>query len=172
MKSYLLYLKKQYKLKGLLIDTNIFLLYFIGNYNLKYISEFKRTQVYTIEDFVYLKNFIKYFKNKVITTPNILTEVSNLSETFNKQQNYNLFPSLSEILESISELNFKSINIIDNNLECFSKFGLSDTVSFELSKANYLVLTDDLPFYDYLASNKLPAMNFNHIRSEFLLGKG
>ena len=67
-----------YRNKGILIDSNLLLLYFIGKYNKTLIQRFKRTQKYVTEDYELLTAVIKDF-TKIITTPNILTEVSNLS---------------------------------------------------------------------------------------------
>ncbi len=67
-----------YRNKGILIDTNLLLLYFIGKYNKSLIQYFKRTQKYVIEDYELSTSVIKFF-TRIITTPNILTEVSNLS---------------------------------------------------------------------------------------------
>lgn len=64
--------------KGILIDTNFFLLYFIGRCNPDQILKFKRTCQFTIEDFYLLITLLQPFK-RIVTTPNILTEVNSLS---------------------------------------------------------------------------------------------
>ena len=64
---------------GLLVDTNLLLLHLIGRTNKNRILKFKRTQAYTIEDFELLERFIAEFKI-LITTPHVLTEVSNLGD--------------------------------------------------------------------------------------------
>ena len=68
----------RYQNKGLLIDTNLLLLYFIGAYDPTRIPKFKRTMAFTIDEFWFLVKFLGVF-NKLVTTPNVLTEVSNLS---------------------------------------------------------------------------------------------
>ena len=47
---------------GLLVDTNLLLLYLIGRTNKYRIPKFKRTQAYTIEDFDVLERFMAEFK--------------------------------------------------------------------------------------------------------------
>jgi hypothetical protein len=52
-------------------------------------------------------------------------------------------------------------------LKSFLKCGLTDAVNCKLSD-KYLVLTDDLRLYSYLANQGLPAINFNHIRDLYI----
>ncbi len=40
-----------YRTKGVLVDSNLLLLLFIGSYDPQRIKKFKRTQEYTFEDF-------------------------------------------------------------------------------------------------------------------------
>ena len=70
---------------GLLVDTNLLLLYLIGRTNRNRISKFKRTQAYTIEDFDLLHRFMAEFKT-LITTPHVLTEVSNLGDLYGQER--------------------------------------------------------------------------------------
>ncbi len=67
-----------YKGRGLLVDTNILLLYFVGICDLRLITTFKRTRQFTTEDFELLLGLFKWF-GTIVTTPNILTEVNNLA---------------------------------------------------------------------------------------------
>ena len=50
----------------------------MGNFQPARITTFKRTQQFVEEDFQLLRLLLGYF-DKIITTPNILTEVSNLA---------------------------------------------------------------------------------------------
>lgn len=68
----------QYRQKGILIDTNILLLYFVGTVNRARISRFNRTEKFTPEDYDTLIEIINFFPKRV-TTPNILTEVNSLT---------------------------------------------------------------------------------------------
>lgn len=156
------------RMAGVLIDTNLLVLYSIGLYDKNRIEQHKRTRTYTPEDFDLLVRFANLFK-KVITTPNILTEVSNLLEG----TAYQYGPVLSHLpqyIQVIEEIYFPSHSTIQATHHHFFKFGLSDMVSFELAKQRYLVLTDDLDFCSFLQSNNLPALNFNNLRTSFILG--
>ena len=78
MSNYIIELLQRYRGKGVLLDTNILLLYFVGAFNPEEIPRFKRTKMFTVEDHDTLVGILGYFE-KIVTTPNILTEVSNLS---------------------------------------------------------------------------------------------
>lgn len=149
------------KKAGLVIDTNLLLLYLMGVYDPKKISQFKRTQQFLEEDFQLLLRFIDIF-DKVIITPHILTETTNLADI-------QTFPILKTIMGLLEENLTSSLEIINSDQTCFDKFGLSDTAIQHLAQQNYVVLTDDLRLYHYLSTKGYTALNFNHLRSDILL---
>ncbi len=76
MADYYIELLKKYYSKGILIDTNLLLIFIIGMCDKNYIATFKRTKTFSSEDYDILFHILQPFC-KIITTPNILTEVSN-----------------------------------------------------------------------------------------------
>ena len=157
-------LANKFRQKGILIDTNLLVLLLVGSYNEDMISNFKRTTNYTIEDYRYLKVFLTRFE-KHFYTPNILTEITNLTDSINSEPNFSFFQHVKYMLGAFKEHNVSSDEIME--LKSFLKFGLTDAVNCKLSD-KYLVLTDDLRLYSYLANQGLPAINFNHIRNFYL----
>ena len=154
----------RYKSRGILIDTNLLLLYFVGRYDSRRILTFERTKsrAFTIEDFTLLLGVFDYF-DRVITTPNILTEVSNLSgklSAHEKPAYYSEFATQTMILK---EEYIESTRVC--SLECFRKFQLTDSGIIDVAKGQYLVLTDDLPLAGYLQNVGIDVINFNHIRN-------
>lgn len=157
---------------GLVIDTNLLLLYLIGLHDPDRISHFKRTRgVYSVDDFELLVYVINLFDG-FSTTPNILTEVSN----FIDREQYDDIPMLTVLRDKViyqEEHYIESRKILSNRDETFVKFGVTDTVLYHLAQANYLILTVDLPLWAYLVNRvdkKFPALNFYHLRSDSLLG--
>jgi len=72
---------RKYQRSGVLVDTNLLLVYFIGLYDTatgyKLVNTFKYTKGnYGSEDFDALLAFLQDFRT-VVTTPHILAEVSN-----------------------------------------------------------------------------------------------
>ena len=167
MNDYLCQLIQRYSQQGLIIDTNILLLYFVGTLNRLYIAKHKRTRQYLAEDFDLLSNILEIFHNRIITTPNILTEASNLlgdSTSPDQKRLWNIFMAGIKILE---EKYLPSKNLCQTPM--FSKFGLTDSAIIELVKDNYLVLTDDAMLFQYLEKRRIDVINFTHLRASNLL---
>jgi hypothetical protein len=67
------------KIKNLLLDTNLLLLYLIGGEDPKLLESARRLNAYVEEDFYLLIEFIEVNGfTQLISTPHILTEASNL----------------------------------------------------------------------------------------------
>ncbi len=155
-------LLSRYRSRGLLIDTNLLLLYFVGAYDPDRISKFKRTLIFTVEDFNTLSSIIRYF-GKVVTTPNILTEVSNLSNQLPEDVKLKYYSEFTKQAAGLDEQYTAAEAIC--SLEHFKKFGLTDSGIINMVKDKYLVLTDDFRLSNYLQSVGIDVINFNHIRT-------
>lgn len=151
-----------YSKKGIIVDTNLFLLYTVGLCNEKRIGTFKRTKQYEIGDYYLLGEFISKFEN-ILITPNILTEVSNFLNQLHENEKQEYYLIFNRLIKHLSEKYVESNRISSDDK--FYKFGLTDIGIRELSKGPFLVLTDDLKLYSYLSSEKIDTINFNHIRS-------
>lgn len=151
-----------YKSHGVLVDSNLLLVYFIGKYDIERIQTFKRTCKYTIEDFQIINKFLGYF-NAIITTPNILTEVSNLLNQLPDNCKSYYYKEFKNNILCFNEIYESSVSVC--NCVYFEKIGLTDSGIAALSKGKYLILTDDFPLSSYLQSLDIDFINFNHIRS-------
>ncbi len=160
--EYINQLIMSYKPKGLLVDTNLLLLYFIGAYDPERISRFKRTMAFTIDEFLLLAMFLGLFE-KIITTPNILTEVSNLSGQLPENLRAFFWEDFAGRMLDLQESYTPSTTISAS--PHFTKFGLTDSGIVGLVKDKYLVLTDDLKLAAYLQNLDIDVINFNHIRA-------
>jgi len=156
MNEYLLQLLTKYKEKGILVDTNILLLYLVGSLDINLIRNFSRTAMFTEKDFDFVSRFIDSFTVK-ITTPHILTEVSNL---FGNRTDLHVI--LKGFLKLVDEKFLESIEVADT--KPFLDFGLTDTAIIETSKNSYLILTDDKPFFGYLLSKGIDAVSLHQLR--------
>jgi rRNA-processing protein FCF1 len=154
----------RYREKGILVDTNILLLYFIGRCDPNQIQTFKRTRQFTIEDFECLFNLVQSFE-KVITTPNVLTEVNSLSGQLGEPFKIEFFTNFIREISIVDEHYVQSQDAIQ--VEEFIKLGLTDSGIFNLSKNSYLVLTDDFRLSQYLQKKNIDVINFSHIRTYF-----
>ena len=151
-----------FRKEGLLIDSNLLLLLFVGLYDRKRIEKFKRTSQFTLEDFELLSAFIRRFK-EVATTPSILTEVSNLLGQLPEGLKNSFYRSFAYGLKSLHERYTPSRELGNEN--AFLQLGLTDTAILRAATRKYLVLTDDFRLAQYLSSQNVDVINFNHLRT-------
>ncbi|MHC5745196.1 MAG: PIN domain-containing protein [Nostoc sp.] len=164
MKDVINSLIRRYHQKGILIDTNILLLYFVGSINRERITRFNRTQQFIPEDYDLLLRIIVKFR-KLVTTPNILTEVSNFVDKLvepERSQCFTIFALFAQNVDILDEYYVKSLDAV--NTEKFIKFGLTDSGILTLARGKYLILTDDFKLANYLQSVDIDVINFNNIR--------
>ncbi len=145
-----------------LIDSNLLLLLFVGRFRRDLISKFKMLTTFTPEDFDTLAVVVGQF-GRIATTPNILTEVSNLSGTLSSQIKPAYYESFSRDLALLDEKYVPSKDVARTS--AFRPFGITDAGIALIAKEGILVLTDDLMLCQYLLGNGIEALNFNHVRS-------
>ncbi|MEH2182111.1 hypothetical protein [Nostoc sp.] len=125
MKDVINSLISRYHQKGILIDTNILLLYFVGTVNRERITRFNRTQQFIPEDYDLLLRIISRFR-KLITTPNILTEVSNFVDKLVEPERSHCFAIFALFVQNVDMLDEYYVKSLDAvNTEKFFKFGLT-----------------------------------------------
>ena len=159
------FLLSKYLQKGILVDTNILLLFFVGLTNPDRISRFKRTQQFIREDYELLIQILNRFP-KVITTPNILTEVNSMLNQLGEPERNLAFLVLRQFLaigSIFEEFYVPSSQVIER--EDFVRFGLTDCGISEVAKDRYLILTDDLRLANTLQSQGIDTLNFNNLRT-------
>ncbi|MCG8365256.1 MAG: hypothetical protein MJA27_18245 [Pseudanabaenales cyanobacterium] len=151
----------EYRQKGILVDTNILFLYFVGAVNRERISKFKRTNQFIPEDYDLLLGILKNFQ-RMVTTSNILTEVNSLSNQLGEPQCSQCFALFSQAILPFEEYYIESRNTASN--EAFIRFGLTDCGIINLAREQYLVLNDDLKLASYLQRQRIDTVNFNNLR--------
>jgi len=153
----------KYRRKGLLVDTNVLLLLLVGSVDPSLVESFKITanQGFAEADFELLRAFIRTFQ-KVVTTPHILTEVSNQAGKLKGESHQKVFLGLVSLIERLEEHSETTQSLAKS--EAFLKFGLTDTAISQLAEKGYLVLTVDYPLVGHLEKRGVDAVNFNHLR--------
>ena len=154
---------------GAIVDTNILILFLVGNYDSTKIGECGLLDEYCIEDFETLKEIFKVFK-KIIITPHIIAELSNLSVTGKRLKIYgdgliSYLQTVVEFLKLVEERYQKLDCLWGMNLEILSEFGFTDMTIFELSnKTKTPVITNDSPFC-YRFREKIPIIRLEDIKN-------
>lgn len=154
---------KKYVSKGILLDTNLLILLVVGLIGKAEISKHKTTGAYIPEDFDLLFNFLKLFK-KIVVTPHVLAETSNLVDTFSGEKKSYPFLAITDLLNKsyVFETHLPAIEI--SGTDGFTKYGLTDIGLIKVAKDNYLLLTDDLKMSGFAEKSGVDVINFNHIR--------
>lgn len=151
---------------GVLVDTNLLLVYFIGLYDnasgYRVIDSFRYTKgKYTTGDFDILSSILERF-DCWITTPHILTEVSNMLGHLSDPARQFCFELLKRTIPSLNEHNVSGREL--SKAETFVEFGVTDTSILKVAAKPYLVLTDDYRLSGYLNKAGMDALNFHHIK--------
>jgi len=152
----------RYQNRGILIDTNLLLLFFVGKYDPDRITKFKNTMKFTIDEFWLLAGFLDAFE-RLVTTPNVLTEVSNLSGQLPENLRALFYSDFANNISLVEEHYVPSLEA--SSFTLFNKFGLTDSGIIQLVKDKFLVLTDDFKLAGYLQNRGIDVINFNHIRT-------
>jgi len=153
----------KYRLKGILLDTNLLLLLFVGLVDSGLVDDFKRTknQQFTKKEFLLLEGIVKTF-SKIVTTPHILTETSNFIFQLDGKKQQLALQIIAKIIQSFKERREESKKLV--LAEEFFNFGLTDTAILDLPPKRYLVLSIDAALVIALQKKGVDAINFNHLR--------
>ena len=146
--------------RGVLVDSNLLVLFFVGLANRRRIRDFKQTQNFTVDDFDLLTRLVTLF-GKIIATPHVLAQVSDLAVLPGKE------------LRTVRELFRTTVHEIDESYDpsrvlvespLFSRLGLTDAAIASVCSRGVLVLTADVELHLALQRLGADALNFNHVR--------
>ena len=163
MADYPALLLERYRTKGVLIDANLMVLLAVGNYNKHRILNFKRTIQYTLNDLELMVRILTYF-DRCLTTPNILTEVDNLSRQLPAAEHEALATAFAQLVSRKFEIYVQSSQVAQHS--AYFKLGLTDcATAVAAAEAGALIITDDFRFSNVLSRLGMDAININHIRT-------
>ncbi len=160
---------RKHKTAGCLLDANLLLVYVTGLCDPD-VDHFKRTTAFSKKDFALIAGLLQFFDRRV-TTPNIITEVSNLLGHVRAHYQERAAKALGEFVVSADELYIPSRQATDD--EAHTRLGVSDvaTIASTHQLPEPLVLTTDLDLHLELSRRGRASINYNHVRSyEFLSG--
>jgi hypothetical protein len=148
--------------RAVLLDTNLFLLLVIGDVDRRQVERWSRTRSYRADDYDVLDRVVRFFEGKIVTTPNVLTEVSNLAAKDLKDgaMKSRFFERLAELISALDEQYVESR--LPAGMPNFPVFGLTDLGILRLAKDGaHLVLTDDGRLADYLGRQGVDVLTFS-----------
>jgi hypothetical protein len=138
------------------------IVYLVGLLNPKLVEHVMSNRAYTVDDVEFLSLVLGEFK-KLILTPAILTEVSNLSAA-RLPSSQAFFELLAQLLptDSFSEQHPALAKVA--LARGFVPFGFTDATIEEIASSGIPVFTDDANLYQHLAGRNVEVFNYNHIR--------
>lgn len=147
---------------GLLIDTNLLVLFTVGYVNPSRIEKFKRTSKYTAQDFdLLLLVLAKWARH--YTTPHVLSEVSNLTDLTGSERLL-ARQILKDTISLLTEPEIASARAAEDPL--YQNLGLVDAAIAVVAREHRCtVLTDDLDLYLMLERDNMEVLNFTHLRA-------
>jgi rRNA-processing protein FCF1 len=152
---------EKHRSKGVLVDTNLLVLYLVGKVNRNRIRESKRTEAYTIEDFDLLEKLISWLGG-LVSTPHVLAQVSDLTDLKGKESTA-ARGQFRNLVEEVEERQEAGRTIVAD--QCFERLGFTDAAIATLCRNNVLVLTADFDLWDTLTRRGIEVVNFHHIRT-------
>ena len=147
---------KRYQSAGALFDSNLLLVYVVGKCGRDRLMRHHTTKQYAA-DFPLIEALIESFA-RIYTTPNVLTEVSNLG---GQKGGVEFFEQLKRIIHVLDERYCTSKDATLNTQ--FRRLGLTDGSLLHLSPA-FLIVTADFELHSVLRASNFDAVNFNHLR--------
>ena len=148
---------------GLLVDTNLLLLYFVGGFRRGLIHSFNRTSGFSEADFLLLAQIIYHFNQRVTTTPHILTEVSNFLSQHREPERSALLKFLGDSIKAWNEERPAARQLA--RFDYFPKFGLTDTGIVDVSKTSCFVLTNEWRLSGFLAKRNTAVLHFQELQT-------
>lgn len=149
----------------ILLDTNLLVLYVVGTASREYIPKHKRLKEFTVDDYDLLLGKIS-LASSVLVTPNTLTETSNLAAYIGEPAKSAVFQVLRSVIAESNETYIPSRTAAGRDE--FIRLGLTDSAIIEASLHEVVLLTTDLDLYVAATSKGIPAINFNHLREQYL----
>lgn len=161
MSNYYVDLILRHRNRGIIVDTNILVLLFVGATNPALIPTFNRTKNFTIEDYETLQALLGP-EPVILTTPHIITETSNFLGYLTNPEHDRCFELFAQAVSAFREYFLPSKELAETGE--FQRFGVTDAGLIQLA-AQYLILTIDFPLSNYVSTRGVDIVNFNYISS-------
>ncbi len=156
-------LVEQYQRKGILPDANLLIGFLVGRIDPRQLRNCRAaTRYFGPEDFPLLDQLLNY-SDRIVTTPHVLTEVSNLSGRLRDPFRTQFRILLRAVVGKMDEEFEYSKDL--SGRDDFLILGLTDAAIGSVSPGRYLVLTDDAALGNLLGRRGVDVINFNHIRT-------
>ena len=147
--------------RSLILDTQLLCLFAVGRLKPDWIEKHRRLQAYTSFDFALLVRVLSSF-SRLIATPHILTETSNLLRQTPEPLASLAALSLAEFIALADEESVPGVEIVRRPE--YIRLGIADGAILSLLADGNTLLSADLDLYLAGAAAGYSVYNFNHLR--------
>ena len=146
----------------LFIDANLLVLLVVGSVGRHLIAKHRRLREYTAEDYDVLVDLLSPVE-RILVTPNTLTETSNLLGQHRDPERSRFFAMLRALIHETEEVVVASIDASGNG--AFTRLGLTEAALLEVVTQDTPLVTVDLDLYlAVLEKGPDAVVNFTHLR--------
>ena len=149
------------------LDSSPLLLWLAGRADSLIIARFKHLAMYQLDDYEVLDRLVRQF-SALVTTPHILTEVSNHARHLKGSLGTTLMNSFTSFSSDCAE-RFIAAEELSRQTE-YRRFGITDSGLMSLGDA-VTVITTDFELAGVLRAKGSPVINFNSYREARFSGE-
>lgn len=150
-----------------ILDTNVLLLYLVGQTDPSLLKTFKRVDSFETTDLRLLADVLRSF-DELLTTPHVLSEASNFVDQCPPYRRVELTAVLRQFAETHTERYEEALRLVGRDE--FRWLALTDTGLSSLSM-HAVVITTDYRLANHIAYQGGHVINFNHLRGNVLLSR-
>lgn len=157
-------------MRSLLLDTNLLLLSFVGSVAPDQVGKARGVKEYDNDDYLSLVAITDQFE-RFLTTPNVLTELSNLIGSTGRRRA--VVPELYDALTAYATLADETYlptqeGVADSDI---ARLGLTDVCLLRLAETGATIVSDDHALVAAAHDRGIAALNFSYTRTPgFMLG--
>ena len=144
-------------MRDVIIDTNIFILFLTGQINENRIRNYTRNSLYTKEDYYLLINILSTY-DRIITSPNIMTEVDNILNRITGEDKYKYLILVKTIYKQTIEKYIQTETVSQNWY--FDELGITDSAILMMAKECELLISGDSSLCDHAKSLNIKTFDF------------
>ena len=168
--SWLEELARRHRDAGVLLDAGLLVLWIVGTIDEKLIARHRRLTAYHVEHFHALRWIVVRF-SKIVTTPHVLTEASNLSRQTNQDASGQILGALAQVVQAeLRENEVREEFVPARELSRrpqFTTLGLADSAIVNAARQGALVLTDDGELLAEIDAQGLSAVSIRRLQIQY-----
>lgn len=151
--------------RAFVVDANLFLLLAVGATSVGLIGVHKRLRAFTSAD-LYMLDALLAGAERLIVTPNVLTETSNLAMQIGEPARTAISHAFAALVSRSTVVETYVPSMQASQRSEFARLGLTDAGLLQILGDAATLVTADLDLYLAAVRRGFKAVNFNHLREQ------